>query len=96
MVGILAIVDPITGLPLYQHSTVNHSENFLNPADPNINTQMIESNWCRAKAANKRRCGTRRSMVDGYLCKFMWRKRLAGRNSFDVIWESIVQFMPPE
>lgn len=79
----------------YNHLTVNHSQNFVNPLN-NAHTQNVESMWNRAKAGNRSRWGTHRAMVDSYLCEFMWRQRLNGRDPFDVIWQDIVAFWPPQ
>jgi len=80
--------------PLYMHTVVNHSQNFVNPAD-GTHTQNVESLWCKAKARNKRHWGTARTLLDSYLCEFMWRRRLNGRDPFDEIIQDIVLFMPP-
>ncbi|RWS00903.1 hypothetical protein B4U79_10846 [Dinothrombium tinctorium] len=33
----------------YTHYTVNHSSNFVNPANPNVHTQNVENMWKRLK-----------------------------------------------
>lgn len=35
--------------PNYIFSSINHSENFLDPSDSNIHTQSIESTWLHCK-----------------------------------------------
>lgn len=79
----------------YQHLTVNHSQHFVDPIT-GAHTQKIESTWNRAKSRNKRHCGTNREMIPGYLCEFMWRQRLNGRDPFEVILNDIVAFWPPQ
>ena len=81
--------------PRYQYLTVNHTYNFVDP-QTGAHTQTIESTWFTAKRRNKRQCGTRRALLDSYLCEFMWRKNLGGRDPFAAILEDIVAFWPPQ
>ena len=78
----------------YTHLTVNHRYNFVDP-NSGAHTQHIESTWRSAKVRNKKQCGTHRSMLDSYMCEFMWRRKLNGRNPFDTILEDIGAFWPP-
>ena len=79
----------------YYHLTVNHLENFINPI-PGVNTQMVESMWCHAKARNKRHKGTARSQLNSYFAEFMWRRSLPhGADDFDEILKEIVKLAPP-
>ena len=55
--------------------TVNHSEHFVNPANPFANTQSIEGLWAHAKNKMKRMNGTSRDMFASYLAEFEWRWR---------------------
>lgn len=82
-----------SGRPLYTHSTVNHSKHFVNPQDGS-HTNTIEGTWDVAKAANRRRWGTHRSMIDSYLCEFLWRRRLQGRDPFEAILKDIADLNP--
>lgn len=75
----------------YSHQTVNHSENFVNPATGE-HTQTIESNWHKFKMRNKRQCGTHRHMVDGYLCEFLWRLKYRESCLFDRLLLDVVEF----
>lgn len=79
----------------FQHLTVNHSHNFVDP-NTGAHTQNIEANWSVAKQKNKKRCGTHRSMIDSYLCEFMWRKQLNGADPFERILLHIAQYYPPQ
>lgn len=80
----------------YTHSTVNHSQNFVNPVN-GAHTQTIERTWRAAKERNKRQNGTHRQMIDSYMCEFMWRRRVQNNNAdvFDTILNDIVAFWPP-
>ena len=78
------------------HQTVNHSLNFVDP-NTGANTQRIERSWEAAKERNKRHNGTHRSMLDSYMCEYMWRTRTKVRHLdvFDAILADIVIFCPP-
>ena len=66
----------IANLPQgYGHITVNHSENFVDPGNPDAHTQSIESFWSHAKKKLKRTNGTSRALFIGYLAEFEWRWR---------------------
>jgi hypothetical protein len=82
------------GKPLYSHSTVNHSKNFVNPKD-GTHTNTIEGLWNVAKSANRRRWGTHRAMLDSYLLEFMWRQRTKSENQFAKILAAIAFHNPP-
>lgn len=82
---------PIHG---YDHRTVNHRYNFVNP-DDGTHTQTIESHWRNAKLRNKKQFGTHRGMLDSYLCEFMYRQRYRNRDIFDQVLSDITAFMPP-
>lgn len=78
----------------YNHLTVNHSINFVDPIT-GANTNRIEGLWNQAKAKNRKRWGTHRSMIDSYMCEFMWRSRFAGVDSFESILRDIAITFPP-
>lgn len=58
----------------YFHAAVNHSENFVDPNDPNVHTQNVEANWSKIKRDSRRRLG-RMSIgrIDFYLSEYVWR-----------------------
>jgi len=80
------------------HQTVSHSLNFVD-SNTGAHTQKIERFWKTAKDRNKRHNGTHRSMLDSYMCKFMWRNRVKAcqQNAFEtiIIMADIVVFWPP-
>ena len=78
----------------FNHFTVNHSINFVNPV-AGAHTQNIENSWKLAKTRNKRQHGTNRQMLDSYLCEWMWPQKNRNDLLFDRIIDSIVAFMPP-
>jgi transposase-like protein len=81
----------------YTHNTVNHSVNFVDPAT-GAHTQTIERSWKAAKERNKRHNGTRRMMLDSYMCEYMWRVRhkVNGADVFTSIVRDIALFWPPQ
>ena len=60
-------------------------------------TQNIESLWNKAKRRNRKQAGTHRSLLDSYMCEFMWRCRCERQNlnPFDAIMQDIAAFWPP-
>lgn len=80
----------------FNHQTVNHSLNFVDP-NTGANTQRIERSWKAAKERNKRHNGTHRSMLDSYMCEYMWRTRTKVQqlDVFDAILADIVLYWPP-
>ena len=77
----------------YQHLTVNHSTNFVNP-QTGAATNRIEGLWNKAKSRNRKSWGTHRSMIDSYMCEFMWRERYHSSDLFEQILTDIANFFP--
>ena len=70
--------------PQFQHLTVNHSINFVDPVTF-AHTNTIEGMWMHAK----RRVGsTTSALFNSYLFEFMWRKRFGDKAD---AWMSLVQ-----
>lgn len=44
---------------------------------------------------NKKHNGTHRTMIDSFFCEWMWRKRNAGNDIFEVMLVDIAAFWPP-
>lgn len=76
----------------YQHLTVNHSINFVDPITQ-ATTNHVESVWQKAKEKNKRRFGTHRVMLENYLGEFLWRQRF-GENPFHHFIEQVRLLYP--
>jgi hypothetical protein len=57
----------------FDHSTVNHSLNFVDPNDTSINTQKIERTWRTLKSIIPK--GTNREQRSSYLCEFIFKQR---------------------
>jgi transposase-like protein len=64
----------------YTHHTVNHSINFVNP-DNYVDTNTIESIWCKAKRKFKQMIGIQRNYLQDYLDEFVWREIYASKRS---------------
>ena len=58
----------------FQHLTVNHSLNFINPATQ-VHTQTVESTWGQAKKRMRNCMTTNTEMLDTHLAEFCWRKK---------------------
>ncbi len=77
----------------YKHYTVDHSKNFKDPISSE-HTNQIESLWASAKMRNKKECGTSRSLLDSYMCEFLWRKRNKNKDLEEAIYSDIAAFVP--
>ena len=77
----------------FWHETVNHQYNFVDPVT-GAHTQGIECLWREAKKKNKQQCGTHRSMLESYLCEFLWRKNHENEDLFGCILNAIAKFWP--
>lgn len=58
----------------YTYSSVNHSQNFVSPENPQVHTQNIESSWLHCKNIIRKQFGTQEHMLEGYLYEYMFRK----------------------
>ena len=56
----------------YQHLTVNHSLNFVDP-DTGVHTQGIENTWWGVKRSMPR-TGISKDLFDSYLQERLWRQ----------------------
>ncbi|CEF60069.2 Transposase, ISXO2-like domain-containing protein [Strongyloides ratti] len=74
----------------FEHLQVNHKYHFVDPLT-NAHTQSIERVWRSVKERNRRHNGTHRSMLNGYMYEFTWRKRNKGKE-FDAILRDIASF----
>lgn len=72
----------------YKHMTVNHSKNFVDPISGAC-TNLVEGMWNICKMKNKKMWGLHRSMVDSYMCEFMFRRRNQNSSIFDCIMKEI-------
>ena len=73
---------------------VNHSENFVNPENPDARTQAIESLWQKFKMWNKKCYGTHESLVGTYLVDFVWHREFYGRDVMYHLWSQIAEIYP--
>ena len=71
----------------YQHLTVNHSLNFVDP-DTGAHTPGIENTWWEVKRSMPR-TGTSKDLFDSYLQEWLWRQHYKS-DPFGNIIEHIV------
>ena len=72
----------------YQHLTVNHSLNFVDP-DTGAHTQGIENTWWGVRQGMPR-TGTSRDLFESYLHEYLWRKHY-GKDPFGNIIKHIAE-----
>ena len=73
---------------IYEHLTVDHSQNFVDPGT-GAHTQGIENTWWGVKRSYPR-TGTSKELFESYLQEFMSRKHY-GENPFGNILKHIAE-----
>ncbi|CAF4334028.1 unnamed protein product [Rotaria sp. Silwood2] len=71
----------------YNHQTVNHSENFVDPTT-STHTQNIENLWMCMKRKKKAPMGQHVTLLGTHLIEFMWRQRF-GDHPFENLVRAI-------
>ena len=56
----------------YNHLTVNHTYNFVDPITY-AHTNTIENMWMRSKRRAKKKRGTKKELLPSYMEEFVWR-----------------------
>lgn len=74
----------------YIHYSVNHSENFVDPNDPEVHTQGIESRWNAIKQQLKRKGTNVLKHMDEYLLEYCFKLTFK-ENIFDKFLEEIAK-----
>ena len=62
----------------YEHLTVNHSVNFVDP-ETYAHTQNVENMWMCMKGKKKQQMGQHNSLLPTHLAEFMWHRKFADR-----------------
>lgn len=75
----------------YRHLTVNHSVNFVDP-DTGARTNSIEQLWQKFKKRHKNEFGTARTVFEGYVSDFCWRRRFKGPDTFFHFWSQVASY----
>ncbi|KAI1695773.1 hypothetical protein DdX_19398 [Ditylenchus destructor] len=73
----------------------NVKYNFVDPENPEVHTQTIESAWQKFKQANRKRYGTKRDLFMLFLVEHMWRKKFAGRDALFNFWTHVRETYKP-
>jgi transposase-like protein len=63
----------------YTHFSVNHSKNFVDPKNPEVHTQTIESRWCAIKRKLKKKGTNVTKFLDEYLLEYCYKKKFENR-----------------
>ena len=79
----------------YQHETVKHSENFVDPTT-GAHTQTIERVWGLCKSMMRKQRTMHSRLFDTYLQEYVWRKQFdtIGSNAFSNIIQHITEQYP--
>ncbi len=82
--------------PPYQHGTVNHSQNFVDPVT-GVHTNAVEAYWSRMKARLKEYHGVPASTLASHLDEFMWMDlhgKSGGRQTMETLLLHLSQWRP--
>ena len=79
----------------YQHQTVNHSQNFVDPGT-GAHTNSVEGYWSCIKRQMRRQgvMNTSNDLFATYLLESLWRKRFHGQDLFEKLLECIAEQYP--
>ncbi|KAH7701236.1 Transposase, partial [Aphelenchoides avenae] len=82
--------------PDYEWDWANHSKNFLNPDNPEVHAQTIESMW-RPLKVRRQRNGSPPLYNDSYLSEGLWQMNVkdAGQDPFFAIVNDIMSYWKP-
>ena len=73
----------------YQHRVINHSENFVDPENPQVHTQTIESRWSALKRQVKRKGTNLKVHIEEYFMEYVYRKKFKDTNIFEQLMSDI-------
>uniref|UniRef100_A0A914QR49 ISXO2-like transposase domain-containing protein n=1 Tax=Panagrolaimus davidi TaxID=227884 RepID=A0A914QR49_9BILA len=79
----------------YNHYTVNHSQNFVDP-ETGAHTNKIESEWQKFKMRHKAEYGTSRTLLVEYVAQYLWKKKFKGADEFYNFWCQVLEDYPLE
>jgi transposase-like protein len=71
----------------FEHRSVNHSLNFVDPEDPTVHTQTIEGLWSHMKKFLRGKSGISKEQQSEYLLQFIWEHKIEVRMRFNVLLE---------
>ena len=77
----------------FNHITVNHSQNFVNPVT-GAHTQTIEGFWGNAKHIFKSMRGSSAIQLSAHLDEIMFRWNHKGEDLFELLMSQIAHFYP--
>ncbi|CAF0849611.1 unnamed protein product [Didymodactylos carnosus] len=83
-----------TNVNQYEHYTVNHTLNFVDP-ETAVHTQNVENMWMCAKRKKKSMMGMPVTLLQTYLTEFMWRQKFGGQ-PFENLVKQIKELYPTE
>jgi hypothetical protein len=79
----------------YRHFNVQHNVNFVDPNNPRIHTQSVESKWGKWKKWVRIRNGVHDRSLKFQLYEFMWRERHGRRDQvFFNFWSHVAAQFP--
>ncbi|CAP28686.1 Protein CBG09106 [Caenorhabditis briggsae] len=77
----------------YDHKTVNHSQNFVDPAT-GLHTQRVESLWSHLKRRIKPKCGLKGDLWDDHWFEALWHFKHHEEAKLYELWAEIARRYP--
>lgn len=79
----------------FQHLTVNHSLNFVDPSKADVHTQNIERTW-RDVRGGIPRYGRKEAHFIGYLAEFLFKRHFSSHEDIHAFFLEIGKLYPPK
>ncbi len=78
----------------YEHDTIVHQYNFVDPLDPSVHTQSIEGLWSRVKRELRHKYGTNEEQFESHMRTWVYMNRHKVRGRGHNLFSSFISEIP--